>query len=63
MGIYNGWQSGMENDPEYPWVTVCEVHNTLVAHGSLALAREHAPDPTGWCEACREVLAAKEKSA
>jgi len=54
VGLYHGEQSGMERDPESPWVTVCEVHNTLVAHASLALARSHLPRPDGWCDECRE---------
>jgi hypothetical protein len=53
VGIYHGEQSGMESDPDVPWVTVCEAHNTLVGHPSLRLARHHAPDPTGWCQDCQ----------
>lgn len=56
VGIYHGEQSGMESDPDCPWQTVCEEHSTLVGHSSLKLAREHAPDPTNWCEGCREAL-------
>ena len=54
VGLYHGEQSGMEDDPEHPCVTVCEAHHTLVAHPTLALARSHMPAPTGWCEECRE---------
>lgn len=54
VGVYHGEQSGMECDPEYPWLTVCEDHGTLATHRTLKLAREHAPDPTMWCEECRD---------
>lgn len=53
VGIYHGEQSGMEGDPESPFVSVCEAHNTLVGHGSLRLARLFR-DPTNWCDDCRE---------
>lgn len=61
VGIYHGEQSGMESDQDTPWQTVCEQHNTLVGHASLKLAREHAPDPTGWCEECRAAVEARRK--
>jgi hypothetical protein len=53
VGVYHGVQSGMEEDPENPWITVCEVHHNCVCHPTLALAKDHAVDPTGWCEECR----------
>lgn len=53
VGLYHGEQSGMEADPELPWVTVCEIHHNLVGHASLANAREHLGFPTNWCEECR----------
>lgn len=52
VGVYHGAQSGMEMDPEYPWITVCEVHANCVSHSTLALAKSHAADPEGWCEDC-----------
>lgn len=61
VGIYHGPQAGMEEDPSIPWQTVCEVHNTLVGHPTLALARSHASDPKGWCEECREPMAQDDK--
>ena len=57
VGLYSSEQSGMEIDPEWPWSTVCEEHNTLVSHGSLAAARATLPDPTNWCDECREAEA------
>lgn len=52
VGVYHGAQSGLESDPADPWVTVCEVHNNLVCHPTLALAKAHAVDPRNWCEDC-----------
>lgn len=52
-GLYRAQQAGM--DPEAGrWVTVCEDHSTCVNHDTLAAARAHLPDPSTWCEACRE---------
>lgn len=54
-GLYSAEQAGM--DPEAGrWVTVCEDHSTCINHATLAAARAHLPDPSMWCEACREVL-------
>jgi hypothetical protein len=58
VGVYASDQAGMERDPEYPWSTVCEPHGSIVCHGTLALARQSAPDPTGWCDDCRDAAEA-----
>jgi hypothetical protein len=55
VGVYQADQAGMESDPATPWATVCEEHNSICVHGTLALARSHAGDPCGWCEDCRKV--------
>lgn len=54
VGLYHGQQSGIEMDPETPWVTVCEEHGSCVCHETLALAKSWLADPAGWCEDCRE---------
>lgn len=36
------------------YATTCTAHSTLVTHRTLALARRHATDPEGWCEAHRD---------
>jgi hypothetical protein len=54
VGVYQAAQAGMESDPATPWATVCEEHNSICVHGTLALARSHAGDPPGWCEDCRK---------
>ena len=53
VGIYRAEQAGIEQDPEIPWVTVCEEHSTLVGHATLALARS-CRSPTDFCDECRE---------
>lgn len=35
------------------WYTICDEHGAAVPHDTLALARWHAPNPTGWCEDCQ----------
>lgn len=52
IGVYHGLQSGMESDPDTPWVTVCEAHSNLVGHATLAIARSWAAEPVTWCETC-----------
>ncbi|MHB1201387.1 MAG: hypothetical protein ACYCZ6_17920 [Polaromonas sp.] len=37
------------------WATVCEKHSQIVCHQTLALARWHLVNPTGWCEVCNGV--------
>lgn len=59
VGIYHGEQSGMQDEPEYPWITFCEEHGNLVGHQTLSLAKSWAPDPSGWCDDCRELLKRK----
>lgn len=53
VGLYHSDQSGMESDPELPWTTVCEKHNTLVSHTTLALAKMTLSHPTAFCDECR----------
>ena len=54
VGLYHSEQAGMESDPDLPWTTTCEKHSTLVCHETLALARSSVPDPTLWCDDCRQ---------
>jgi hypothetical protein len=52
VGLYHGEQSGIECDPELPWVTVCEEHHTLVSHPTLVDGRR-TRDPREFCDDCR----------
>ena len=52
VGVYHAELAGMDPDAG-PWATVCEEHGGIVNHPTLALARYHAADPAGWCEACQ----------
>jgi hypothetical protein len=51
IGVYHTEQAGMDPDAG-PWATVCESHGQITCHPSLAIAKSHAGDPTGWCEIC-----------
>lgn len=53
VGLYRSAESGMEEDDELPWTTVCEDHSTLVSHPSKRLAVAHLGHPDGWCDECR----------
>ena len=57
VGLYQAEQAGLDPDAG-KWVTVCEDHSTCVNHPTLSMARHHLPDPTGWCDDCREKMAA-----
>lgn len=56
VGVYRADEAGMEDDPEWPWATVCEDHGNLVCHASRSRAIDHAPAPEGWCEECSAAL-------
>jgi len=53
VGIYHAAQSGHEDDPESPWISVCEEHHTFVRQSTLASARL-TRSPTEFCDECRE---------
>lgn len=55
ISVYNAAQASLDDNPENPWVTVCETHNSLCFHHSLQLARYHAAVPE-WCKSCAEIL-------
>ncbi|WP_199031318.1 hypothetical protein [Ralstonia sp. ASV6] len=54
-GLYQADQAGLDPDAG-PWATVCEDHSTCINHDTLRLARAHLPDPSMWCDDCREKL-------
>lgn len=54
VGVYNGEQAGLDTDDgRTPWSTICEDHGSICSHPTLALARDHAAEPSGWCEDCQ----------
>lgn len=56
VGLYHAEQAGLDSSAG-PWATLCEEHGHIINHDTLALARSHLGDPTGWCEPCMEVQA------
>jgi hypothetical protein len=57
VGVYRAGEAGLEDEPGYPWATVCEEHATLIVHETRALAVSHAAAPEGWCEECGDQTA------
>ena len=57
VGLYHGVQSGLEGDPETPWIVVCEEHSNCLSVTSLGIARSHMSVPE-WCEDCRPLIKA-----
>lgn len=58
--IYDAVQADI--DPEGGrWTTVCEDHDTLVNHPTLADARYFMAHVTVWCEECQQLERAGEK--
>lgn len=51
VGVYHGLQAGLDVDTANPWVTVCEVHGSIVTQGTLALALG-CTDPRCFCSDC-----------
>ena len=58
VGVYHGEQSGIENDPDTPWVSVCEVHGTCICHPSLRGALR-TRSPREFCDDCNDLFEAK----
>lgn len=56
VGVYRSTDAGLDDDPEVPWMTVCEPHGYLVGHSTFKLAESFASAPEEWCEACQHVL-------
>ena len=52
VGVYNAREAHL-CEAGGNWVTVCEEHGSVCNHETLALAKEHATDPTMWCETCQ----------
>ena len=55
VGVYAAAQAGFEDDPETPWVAVCEEHAARVGLRSLTAAKIAAEEPEAFCETCRDV--------
>jgi hypothetical protein len=55
IGLYRSIESGIESDPDLPYVTVCEDHANCVCHEtkSAAIAAMTVPD---WCEDCGKIM-------
>lgn len=51
VGLYHADQADLDSSGG-PWATICEEHGHVVNHPTLAHARSHLGDPTGWCEVC-----------
>ena len=62
VGLYHNAQAGFD-EAGGAWSTVCEAHHACIAHETLALARAHLSDPTGWCNACADERIARHKLA
>jgi hypothetical protein len=62
VGVYHGEQSGLDANPEMPWLTVCEKHHTCVCHETLVSAKR-TRDPAEFCEDCRDSQEADSKPA
>jgi len=62
VGLYYGPQAGIESELNYPWVTVCEQHGSLLCHATMERAKQSIPFPD-WCEACQKILYKEHKTA
>jgi len=52
--VGHGADIALDWETDGPWYTICEDHALLCSHPTLALARDHAAQPSGWCEGCRD---------
>ena len=51
VAVLNGAEAGLDTDGGR-WSLICDDHSTCVAIDTLAVARNLAPVPEEWCEAC-----------
>lgn len=68
VGVYRAVEAGMDCTPKTrglgPWLTVCEVHNSIMEWSTRSLATQWAPEPTSWCMECKaQARAAAPRSA
>jgi hypothetical protein len=57
VAVYKAAEQGIECDPETPFAVVCETHGTVVCVKTRRDAFGCAPDPTMFCDDCREAEA------
>lgn len=58
VGVYNVAQAGLSTDEDFPWSTVCELHDHLAGFKTLPLAKAAASDPDTFCDECKASLVA-----
>jgi hypothetical protein len=46
------WETGNADK----WLTICDEHATVCSHSTHRLARDHAADPSQWCEPCADAV-------
>ncbi len=52
--VVDGFEQGIESPGlgACRWFTICEDHDRLVGHPTLAIAKFHSSAPEEWCEVC-----------
>jgi hypothetical protein len=58
VGLYESAASGIESDPDLPYMTLCEEHSNLVCHETRRLAASFVAVPWEWCAECETVVTA-----
>lgn len=53
ISVYNAAEADLDTDGG-AWAVVCEDHSSILNTSTARLAFDHARDPQGWCESCRE---------
>lgn len=62
VSVYDSKAQGLEDDVGCEWSVVCEDHSTIVCFSTLRAAIDCMPAPHSFCDGCRALLAAKEKT-
>jgi len=55
VGVYACEESGIDGGDGNPYVTVCELHGSVVGHENRADALYQGASPRSWCEACQKI--------
>lgn len=62
VSVYHSEQAGMDSSDGAKYHAVCEEHSMTMPESSIARAKSAAIDSPSWCDDCRDLYEARQKS-